>query len=172
VTASGQVMPQSKVDLSADITGRITRLAVKDGDLVKEGQFLLQIDPQQYEAQVQRAEAALANSRASLAQSRANLLQAQRNLERLEGIRRTNAALVSGQELEQAQTQLEVNRALASDLGVGVAQISAALRPPGGGKSLRSSLRLLSSSRRVCRSSPSRSRCRRSLADHCQALAS
>ena len=60
VTASGQVIPRTKVDLSADITGRITRLEVKDGDLVKKGQFLLQIDPQQYEAQVLRAEAALA----------------------------------------------------------------------------------------------------------------
>ena len=70
VTASGQVIPNTKVDLSADITGRITRLSVKDGDFVREGQFLLQIDPQQYEAQVQRAEAALANARAGHAQSR------------------------------------------------------------------------------------------------------
>ena len=128
VTASGQVMPRTKVDLSADITGRITRLAVKDGDLVKEGQFLLQIDPQQYEAQVQRSEAALANARASLAQSRANLLQAQRNLERLDGIRRTNAALVSGQELEQAQTQLEVNRALVNAAEENVKQADAGLK--------------------------------------------
>lgn len=128
VTASGQVMPRTKVDLSADITGRITRLSVKDGDLVREGQFLLQIDPQQYEAQVQRAEAALANARASLAQSRANLLQAQRNLERLEGIRRTNAALVSGQELEQAQTQLEVNRALVNAAEENVKQGDASLK--------------------------------------------
>lgn len=128
VTASGQVMPRTKVDLSADITGRITRLSVKDGDMVREGQFLLQIDPQQYEAQVQRAEAALANARASLAQSRANLLQAQRNLERLEGIRRTNATLVSGQELEQAQTQLEVNKALVEAAEENVKQADASLK--------------------------------------------
>ncbi|MEK0431683.1 MAG: hypothetical protein RL139_1487, partial [Gemmatimonadota bacterium] len=51
VTASGQVIPRTKVDISADITGRITRLAVKDGDEVREGQLLLQIDPQQFEAQ-------------------------------------------------------------------------------------------------------------------------
>jgi HlyD family secretion protein len=128
VTASGQVIPRTKVDLSADITGRITRLSVKDGDMVREGQFLLQIDPQQYEAQVQRAEAALANARASLAQSRANLLQAQRNLERLEGIRRTNATLVSGQELEQAQTQLEVNKALVEAAEENVKQGDASLK--------------------------------------------
>ena len=128
VTASGQVSPQKKVDLSADITGRITRLSVKDGDYVKEGQFLLQIDPQQYEAQVQRAEAALANARASLAQSRANLLQAQRNLERQNEIRKTNAALVSAQELEQLETQLDVNKALVLASEENVKQSEASLK--------------------------------------------
>ena len=37
VTASGQVQPQTKVDLSADITGRIVRLSVKEGDMVVKG---------------------------------------------------------------------------------------------------------------------------------------
>ncbi len=128
VTASGQVQARTKVDLSADITGRITRLSVKDGDYVKVGQFLLQIDPQQYEAQVQRAEAALANARASLAQSRANLLQATRNLERQQEIRKTNAALVSAQELEQLETQHEVNVALVNAAEENVKQNEASLK--------------------------------------------
>ena len=55
VTASGQVQPRSKVDVAADISGRIVRLAVKEGDMVRRGQFLLQIDPAQYEAAVQRS---------------------------------------------------------------------------------------------------------------------
>ncbi|MBM3884754.1 MAG: efflux RND transporter periplasmic adaptor subunit [Gemmatimonadetes bacterium] len=128
VTASGQVIPRTKVDISSDITGRITRLAVKDGDEVKEGQLLLQIDPQQFEAQVQRAEAALANARASLAQTRANLLQARRNLERQQEIRRTNAALVSAQEVEQLETQLEVNQALVEAAQENVKQAEASLK--------------------------------------------
>lgn len=128
VTASGQVSPQNKVDLSADITGRITRLAVKDGDLVKEGQFLLQIDPQQFEAQVQRAEAALANARASLAQTRANLLQAQRQFERQRDIRKTNPALVSEAEFEQVETQFEVNQALVKAAEENVKQNEASLK--------------------------------------------
>jgi HlyD family secretion protein len=128
VTASGQVIPHTKVDLSADITGRITRLAVKDGDYVREGQFLLQIDPQQYEAQVQRAEAALANARAGLAQSRANLLQAQRNFERQQEIAKTNAALVSAQEIEQLETQYEVNQALVTAAEENVKQSEASLK--------------------------------------------
>src|SRR3954468_9436032 len=60
VTASGQVRPQTKVDVSSDVSGKITQLSVKEGQMVTKGQFLLQIDPQQVEAQVTRAEAAMA----------------------------------------------------------------------------------------------------------------
>ncbi|MBA3854863.1 MAG: hypothetical protein C0503_10635 [Gemmatimonas sp.] len=127
VTASGQVLPTRKADLSADITGRITRIAVKEGDNVREGQFLLQIDPQQFEAQVQRAEAALANARAGLAQSRANELQARRNFERQAEIRKTNPQLVSEAELEQLQTQHEVSQALVNASQENVKQAEASL---------------------------------------------
>ena len=41
VTASGEVQPQTKVDVAADISGRIVRLAVKEGQMVSRGQFLL-----------------------------------------------------------------------------------------------------------------------------------
>ena len=62
VTASGQIEPRTKVDVSADVTGKIVRLAVKEGDMVTKGQFLLQIDPEQVTAALQRAEAALAST--------------------------------------------------------------------------------------------------------------
>ncbi|MEK6611963.1 MAG: efflux RND transporter periplasmic adaptor subunit [Gemmatimonadota bacterium] len=112
VTASGQVTPRTKVDLSADITGKIVRLNVKMGDMVRQGQLLLQIDPQQFEGQVQRAEAALANSRARLAQAKANLVQAQKNYQRSADIRKSNATLISEEQFEQLKTTLEVNQAL------------------------------------------------------------
>ena len=56
VTASGKIEPKTSVDISADITGRIVKIAVREGDLVKKGQFLIQIDPAQYQAAVSRAE--------------------------------------------------------------------------------------------------------------------
>ena len=68
VTASGQVQPRTKVDVAADISGRIVRLSVKEGQMVKRGDFLLQIDPEQYEAAVQRAEAGLSSAKAQAAQ--------------------------------------------------------------------------------------------------------
>src|SRR5687768_17947001 len=44
VTASGQVRPQTKVDVSSDVSGKITQLSVKEGQMVSKGQFLLQIE--------------------------------------------------------------------------------------------------------------------------------
>src|SRR5437773_4351407 len=61
VTASGKIQPKKKVDISADITGRITRIAVREGDLVQKGQFLLQIDPTIYQANMQRATAGMSS---------------------------------------------------------------------------------------------------------------
>ena len=128
VTASGQVQPRTKVDVASDISGRITRLSVKEGDLVTKGQFLLQIDPSQYEAAVQRAEAAVASSRAQAAQSNASFIQAKRNYERSAEIKAKNAQLVSDEQLEQLKTQMEVNQALWEAARFQVEQSSAALR--------------------------------------------
>jgi HlyD family secretion protein len=112
VTASGQVQPQTKVDVAADISGRIVRLAVKEGQMVSKGQFLLEIDPSQYIAAVQRAEAALSSSKAQEAQAKANFIQAQRNYQRSADIKKANAQLVSDEQLEQLKTAAEVQEAL------------------------------------------------------------
>jgi HlyD family secretion protein len=128
VTASGQVRPRTKVDVASDISGRIVRLAVKEGALVSKGQFLLQIEPTQYEAAVQRAEASLASARASAAQAKASLIQAQRNYERSAEIRKANPSLISDEQLEQLKTQAEVNQALADAATHQVDQSIAALR--------------------------------------------
>jgi HlyD family secretion protein len=112
VTASGQVRPRTKVDLSSDITGKIVRLAVKEGQMVSKGQFLLQIDPQEAQANVERAEAALSAAKASSAQAKANLLQAQKSYERSLQIKKSNTQLISDEQLEQLRTQAEVSEAV------------------------------------------------------------
>jgi HlyD family secretion protein len=128
VTASGQVRPQTKVDLSADITGKIVRLAVKEGQMVSKGQFLLQIDAQQAEAGVQRSAAALASARAQAAQAKANLLQAEKSYERSMAIKKTNPQLISDEQLEQLRTAVDVNKALYESANHSVDQSSALLR--------------------------------------------
>lgn len=128
VTASGQVQPVTKVDVAADISGRIVRLAVKEGDIVKRGQFLLEIDPAQYQAAVQRSEAAVASARASVAQAKANLDQATRNYQRSMEIKKTNASLISEEALEQLKTAVEVNTALLESASQNADQSAASLR--------------------------------------------
>src|SRR6476469_5017126 len=108
VTASGQVQPHTKVDLSADITGRVVRLAVKEGDMVTKGQFLLEIDPSQYKAAAERAAAAVASSRSEAATAQPNLAQAKRNYDRLLALKKANPTLVSDEQVEQLKTQVEV----------------------------------------------------------------
>ena len=108
VTASGKIQPKKKVDVSADITGRITRIAVREGDYVQKGQFLLQIDPTIYEANLQRAQAAMSSAEAGAVQARANRDQSQRLLARTKDLREQNPNLVSPEQLEQAQTAFEI----------------------------------------------------------------
>jgi HlyD family secretion protein len=128
VTASGQVQPRTKVDVSSDVTGRIVRLAVAEGQMVTKGQFLLQIDPIQSEAAVQRAEAAIASARAQESQAKANWIQADRNYKRQADIKRQNAQLISESELDQLKTQTEVNEALYQASKHQVEQAAATLR--------------------------------------------
>ena len=128
VTASGQVQPQTKVDIAADISGRIVRLAVKEGQMVSKGQFLLEIDPSQYIAAVQRAEAALSSSKAQEAQAKANLIQAQRNYQRTADIKKANQQLISDEQLEQLKTAAEVQQALQEAAVHQVEQSEAQLR--------------------------------------------
>jgi len=128
VTASGQIQPHNKVDLASDITGRITRLAVKEGDLVTKGQFLLEIDPSQYRAAAERAQAAVASSRSQASTARPSLLQARRNYDRLLALKKENPTLVSDEQVEQLKTQMDVAEAQLEAATNGIAQAQASLR--------------------------------------------
>jgi HlyD family secretion protein len=108
VTASGKIQPKKKVDVSADITGRITKIAVREGDFVRQGQFLLQIDPTIYQANLQQAEATMASSQAAVVQAQANKDQAERALGRTKELHTQSPNLVSQEQLEQAQTAFDI----------------------------------------------------------------
>jgi HlyD family secretion protein len=80
--------------------------------MVSAGQFLLQIDQEQAQANVQHADAALASSRAQLAQAGANLDQSQKSYDRSAAIKKQNAQLISDEQVEQLRTAVDVNKAL------------------------------------------------------------
>src|SRR6186713_936686 len=112
VTASGQVRPQTKVDVASDVSGKIIKLAVREGQMVKAGDFLLQIDQEQPQAAVQRAEAALASMRAQLAQSQANLDQSVRTFDRTAQMKKANPTLIADEQVETLRTAVDVNKAV------------------------------------------------------------
>jgi HlyD family secretion protein len=82
VTANGKIQAQRKVDMSALVMGQIVNLAVKEGDHVKKGQLLLQIDRAQLAAQAQGREASLAAMQHDLEAAKATAAQAQFDYER------------------------------------------------------------------------------------------
>lgn len=128
VTASGQVQPHTKVDIIADISGKVVRLAVKEGDIVTRGQFLLEIDASQYQAAVERSTAAVASSRSNLARSRPAYAQAKRNYERMVELKKANPTLISDEQVEQLRTQLEVAQADVESANHSIDQALASMR--------------------------------------------
>lgn len=112
VTASGRIRPHRRVDIQADVSGRIVDLRILEGQMVTAGDTLLIIDPATFRSAVQRAQAARSSAQASAAQARANRDQAQRQLERTRRIRAQNPELISDSESETAETAFEVQEAL------------------------------------------------------------
>ena len=116
VSASGKVQPKRQVNVSAQTPGRVTRIAVEEGQRVKAGQFLLEIDPKQLEGQLQRGEASVAaaqssllGARTSVEQGRANLELARQNLKRQEDL--WKEGLTTKENLEKAQNEVTVREA-------------------------------------------------------------
>ncbi len=112
VTASGRIRPHRRVEIQADVSGRIVDLRILEGQDVASGDTLLIIDQATYQAAVQRSQAALSSSQASATQARANRDQAEHMLTRTRRILEQNSELISEQELESAETNHDVQEAL------------------------------------------------------------
>lgn len=127
VTASGNIRARRAVQLSSDISAKVAQLLVSEGDDVAAGQVLLRLDPAQYQAGVSRAEAALSQAKATQAQMQANLLRAQRDLDRLLALQARDPLLVSTQQVDDAETGVEVAVAQLRSAEHGVSQAQASL---------------------------------------------
>src|SRR5262249_18412963 len=100
------------------------------GEIVKKGDFLLQIDPSQAQANVDRAEAAIASTRAQLAQSQANLDQSVRSYDRSTAMKKINPQLIADADVETLRTSVDVNKALVESNKHAVDQALASLNDP------------------------------------------
>ncbi|MGD1048454.1 MAG: efflux RND transporter periplasmic adaptor subunit [Candidatus Krumholzibacteriaceae bacterium] len=125
IKASGSIRPKRKVDISASTIGKVTKVAVKEGEYVKEGQFLLQIDPVELESTVARLEAMLEAAKANERQAVAQAEQAKSDCDRAQ-------ALLAGgyrtiQEVDAAKTNCDVAIAHLEEVRQEIAQEKANL---------------------------------------------
>ena len=82
ISASGSIRPKRQVDVSASSIGKVTRVAVEEGQWVEKGQFLMQIDPIQLESLVLQIKASFEAARSNERQAYAQLKKAKNDLDR------------------------------------------------------------------------------------------
>ncbi len=122
VTASGNIRARRTVDVSSEVSAKVAQLLIDEGDDVVRGQVLLRLEPDLYQAAVSRNEASLAQAAAQQTQQEANLLQAERDLNRLLSLRARDSLLVSGLQVDDARTRVDIAVATVSSSEHGVAQ--------------------------------------------------
>lgn len=126
VTATGKINPDFQVKISAEATGEIVQLNVKEGDKVRRGQLLLKIKPETYLAQKNRAEANLLSVRSGLNVTQANLTQAENDYKRIQGL--FDKKLESESNLETVKTRYLVAKGNYESQKAAVAQSEAGLK--------------------------------------------
>jgi HlyD family secretion protein len=109
VTANGKIQAKVKVDMSALVMGQIVNLAVKEGDRVKKGQLLLQIDRTQLAAQAQGKEATLSAMHHDLDAARANAIQAKSDYDRAK--QNFDAKILAEADYQKAKSSLDAAEA-------------------------------------------------------------
>ena len=109
VSANGKVQAVTKADISANMVGQVTRLAVKEGDRVSKGQFLLEIDPRSAKANSEAMEANMRAAQSDYGSAKANHLQVKSDFERAKANHK--AGIISVAEFEKSKTALETAQA-------------------------------------------------------------
>lgn len=126
VSASGEIKPKKNVNISAHIPGRIVKIGVKEGEVVKAGDFLLKLDSTQYEANAERDRALIQSYRAELIKAEARLKRDESYYERQKNL--FDEQLISREQLEQAKVQLDISKAQYDSIVFQIQQAEASLK--------------------------------------------
>lgn len=119
ISAPGVVQPLTEVQISSSVAGTVQKLPVKEGQKVKKGDLLLQIDPTEFRAQVRRALAGLEVAQANQQQARSRWNRARQLY---------NSKLISEQEYEAARTEHLLSQAQVKEARANLEQASEGLR--------------------------------------------
>ncbi|MBT8068552.1 MAG: efflux RND transporter periplasmic adaptor subunit [Gammaproteobacteria bacterium] len=110
VNATGRIQPKTQVRISADVSAKIVNLHVEEGDWVEEGQLLVELDRERYEAEVERAEANVRSAQANAKLVRQNMLKTQKDFDRARDIVARKLDSQSMLDAASAAYQVEVAR--------------------------------------------------------------
>lgn len=126
VSASGEIKPKKNVNISAHVPGRIIKIGVKEGDVVKAGDFLLKLDATQYEALAEGNRAAIRSYKAQLIQEEARQQRDKNVYDRQK--RLYDEQLISKDQLEMAKAQFDVSNAQVRAIKSQIQQAEASLK--------------------------------------------
>ena len=82
VNATGRIQPKTQIRISADVSAKIVSLHVDEGQFVQEGELLVELDRERYEASVERAEASVRSAQANATLVEQNMLKAEKDFDR------------------------------------------------------------------------------------------
>jgi HlyD family secretion protein len=125
VTASGEVKPKRFVNISANVSGRITHLYVVEGQRVEKGKVLARIDSTRYEAGTRQSEAAMQAARSELDRAQADMQVTKLAYDRSRQMHAEK--LISDQAYDQAQAELKMKEAQVASQRRRIAQTEAVL---------------------------------------------
>jgi len=126
VTATGRIEPKTQVKVSADVAAKIIRMGVTEGDQVKAGDFLVQLDRERFMASVESAEANLRSVEATALLNKENMIKAQKDYQRAKKL--FEKQLESQAALDQMYATAKVAEARYQSTREQVAQAKAALK--------------------------------------------
>ncbi len=126
VSATGKIQPKSKVEISADVSAKITQLPVIGGQWVEKGAFLVGLDRARYNAAVESAEANVRSAEANAVLVSRNLEVAEKEFNRSKPLLSTGLMSQAGFDTKEAAYKVEAARYQAAQDGV--AQARAALK--------------------------------------------
>jgi len=102
VSATGRIEARTKVNVQSSVIGEIRELPVKEGDLVKKRDLLVQIDPERYRTEVDRLQSAVRMQKIAIEQAEVSLANSQRRFRRNESLR-GDSGLVSQEAYETSE---------------------------------------------------------------------
>lgn len=126
IEVAGTVRPQLSAQLSAQVMATVTRVLVREGDRVRQGQLLLTLDDRTFGASLDQATAGVAAAREESAAAQAELEFAQSTLRRYEGLQQKNS--VSPHELDEVRARYAAAKARRERAVAGVAQSESGAR--------------------------------------------